>query len=76
MSKSAAATRQALLRQRKRKGVVVLQVEQHLDSLFEALVTDGLIGEEVEDPKIISAATTLALERWKKSVTRDAKKRR
>ena len=66
------AERQRRYRQRQRRNRVVIRVETDALSLFEALVAANLIDEATEDLKTIAAATALALERWKNSVTRNA----
>jgi hypothetical protein len=71
-AKALAAARQAKARERRRKDHIVLPVELHLPSLFEALLTAGLIDESVEDSNTIALAVAVALERWKDLVTRDA----
>lgn len=71
-SKAMAAERQAKARARRRKECIVLPIELHLPSTYEALVAANLIDESVEDPRTIAAAIEVALERWKNSVTRDA----
>lgn len=66
------AEKQRRYRHRQRRNRVVVRVETDAVSLFEALVTANLIDEDTDDPSIIEAATALALERWKKSVTGNA----
>lgn len=73
-SKALATARQAKARARRRKDHIVLPVELHFPSMYEALVAAGLIDESVEDPAIIALAVAVALERWKDFVTRDARR--